>query len=224
MRILVVEDDSLLADAVARAFSQAAHSVDVVATGEAADRVLIGTSYDLVLLDVSLPKMDGLEVLRRLRARRSKVPVILLTVRDTLEDRIVGLDGGADDYVTKPFHLGELEARARAVARRAQGAATSDLVHGALRLDVAGRRLYADDEPVELSMREFALAELLLERIGKVVTRQQIVDKIYGWEEAAASNSIEVFIHRLRRKLEPSGVNIRTVRGMGYLIEKAPRG
>lgn len=220
MRILLVEDDALLADAVSRAFAQAAHAVDVVHSGEAADRALVAGSYDLVLLDIALPGMDGLEVLKRLRARRSTVPVILLTVRDSLEDRIVGLDCGADDYITKPFHLSELEARVRAVVRRTQAGATSDLVHGRLRLDIAGRRLYADDEPLDLSVREFAVAELLLTRAGKVVTKQQIVDKLYGWEEASTSNAVEVFIYRLRKKLEPCGVNIRTIRGMGYLIEK----
>ena len=220
MRILLVEDDPLLADAVSRAFSQNAHAVDVVHTGEAADQALAANTYDLVLLDIALPKMDGLEVLRRLRGRRSTVPVILITVRDSLEDRVDGLDYGADDYITKPFHLSELEARVRAVVRRTQAGSSSELVHGRLRLDIAGRRLYADGEPVELSVREFAVAELLLTRTGKVVTKQQILDKLYGWEEGSSSNAVEVFVYRLRRKLEPSGVTIRTIRGMGYLIEK----
>jgi two-component system OmpR family response regulator len=220
VRILLVEDDALLDDAVARAFGQAAHAVDVVRNGESADRALSTEAYDLVLLDIALPQMDGLEVLRRLRARRSNVPVILLTVRDSLADRILGLDCGADDYITKPFHLSELEARVRAVVRRTQAGSSSDLVHGRLRLDIAGRRLYADDEPLDLSVREFAVAELLLTRTGKVVTKQQILDKLYGWEEASSSNAVEVFIYRLRKKLEPAGVSIRTIRGMGYLIEK----
>lgn len=220
MRILLVEDDALLADAVARAFGQAAHAVDVVRNGESADRALSTEAYDLVLLDIALPQMDGLEVLRRLRARRSNVPVILLTVRDSLADRIIGLDCGADDYITKPFHLSELEARVRAVVRRTQAGSSSDLVHGRLRLDIAGRRLYADEEPLDLSVREFAVAELLLTRTGKVVTKQQILDKLYGWEEVSSSNAVEVFIYRLRKKLEPAGVSIRTIRGMGYLIEK----
>ena len=220
MRILLVEDDSLLADAVARAFTQNAHAVDIVRSGEAADRALAATEYDLVLLDIALPKMDGMEVLRRLRGRRSAVPVILITVRDRLEDRIEGLDCGADDYITKPFQLSELEARVRAVMRRTQGNFGSDVVHGRLRLDIAGRRLFADDEPIDVSAREFAIAELLLTRVGKVVTKQQIFDKLYGWEEATTSNAVEVFVYRLRKKLEPAGVNIRTIRGMGYLIEK----
>ena len=224
MRILLVEDDALLADAVSRAFTQAAHAVDVASSGEAADDALVASSYDLVLLDIALPGLDGLEVLKRLRARRSDVPVILLTVRDSLEDRIVGLDSGADDYITKPFHLAELEARARAVVRRNHAGSTSDLVHGALRLDIAGRRLYCADEPLDLSVREFSVVELLLLRAGKVVTKQQIVDKLYGWEDVSSSNAVEVFVYRLRKKLEPSGVSIRTIRGMGYLIEKVRDG
>jgi two-component system OmpR family response regulator len=224
LRILLVEDDTLIADAVARAFGQAAHAVDVARDGEAADQALAAEAYDLVLLDIALPKIDGLDVLRRLRARRLTVPVILITVRDSLEDRIDGLDCGADDYITKPFHLSELEARARAVVRRTHSGSNSDLVHGRLRLDIAGRRLFADEEPIDLSVREFAVAELLLTRTGKVVTKQQILDKLYGWEEGSSSNAVEVFIYRLRKKLEPFGIDIRTIRGMGYLIEKAREG
>jgi two-component system OmpR family response regulator len=146
--------------------------------------------------------------------------VLVLTVRDTLEDRIAGLDLGADDYLTKPFHLSELEARVRALIRRAHANARSDLVHGPLRLDMAGRRLYCNEQPLDLSVREIAVIELLLLREGRVVTKQQIVDHLYGWEDASTSNAVEVVIYRLRRKLDASGVEIRTVRGMGYLIEK----
>jgi len=221
VRILLVEDDGMLADAIERALTQAAHAVDVVNSGEEADRALIAAEYELVLLDIALPRIDGLEVLRRLRARRSTVPVLIMTVRDAVEDRIAGLDLGADDYITKPFHLSELEARVRALIRRANMGAGSDLVHGRLRLDMAGRRLFCDGQPMELSARELAVVELLLLRAGKVVTKQQIVDNLYGWEEVSSSNAVEVFIYRLRRKLELSGVDIRTIRGMGYLIEKA---
>ncbi|RPI46051.1 MAG: DNA-binding response regulator [Betaproteobacteria bacterium] len=218
--MLVVEDDAMLADAVARALSQSAHAVDVARTGEEADRALGSIAYDLVVLDLGLPKLDGFDVLRRLRARRSTVPVIVLTVRDSVDDRITGLDLGADDYLTKPFHLSELEARVRALIRRANAGASSEIVHGRLRLDMAGRRLYCDSQPVELSARELAVVELLLLKQGRVVTKQQIVDHLYGWEEASTSNAIEVFVYRLRKKLESSGVDIRTVRGMGYMIEK----
>lgn len=220
MRILLVEDDVMLAEAVTRALTQSAHAVDNARTGEEADRALATSHYDLVLLDVGLPQIDGFEVLRRLRARRSTVPVLMLTVNDALEDLVTGLDLGADDYLTKPFRLSELEARVRALIRRAHAGASSELVHGRLRLDMAGRRLYLDDKPMELSLRELAVIELLLLREGKVVTKQQIVDHLYGWEDVSSSNAVEVFIHRLRRKLEGSGVTIATVRGMGYLIEK----
>ncbi|NBQ87767.1 MAG: DNA-binding response regulator [Betaproteobacteria bacterium] len=219
MRILMVEDDEMLADAVTRALSQLAHSVDVARDGESADRALQDNRYDLAILDVGLPGIDGLEVLRRLRRRRSRVPVLVLSARDGVEDRVAGLDLGADDYLTKPFHLFELEARVRALIRRAHSQADAELVHGRLRLDVAGRRMYCDDQPVELTSREFAVAELLLMRVGRVVTKQQIVDHLYGWEEPLSSNAVEVLMHRLRKKLEHSGSDIRTIRGMGYIVE-----
>jgi two-component system OmpR family response regulator len=221
VRILLVEDDEMLADAVARALTQSAHAVDVARDGERADHALATNEYDLVVLDVALPHIDGFEVLRRLRSRRSTVPVLMLTVHDTLQDRVTGLDLGADDYLTKPFHLSELEARVRALIRRANAGASSELIHGRLRLDTVGRRLYCDAQPLELSARELAVIELLLLREGKVVTKQKIVDHLYGWEEASSSNTIEVFVYRLRKKLEASGVDIRTVRGMGYMIERA---
>jgi two-component system OmpR family response regulator len=160
-------------------------------------------------------------VLRRLRNRKSPVPVLILTVRDSVEDQVAALDLGADDYLAKPFELSVLEARVRALIRRAHAGSGPQIVHGDLRLDVAGRRLFHRDEPVELSAREFAVAEVLLMREGRVVTKQQIADHLYGWEEGARSNAVEVFVYRLRRKLEPCGVELRTVRGMGYLIEKA---
>jgi two-component system OmpR family response regulator len=221
VRILLVEDDAMLAEAIARALTQSVHTVDIARTGEEADRALLDGQYDLVLLDVGLPKIDGFEVLKRLRQRRSVVPVLVMTVRESLEERVAGLDLGADDYLTKPFHLSELEARVRALIRRAHGSASSELVHGPLRLDMAGRRLYCNGHPLDLSARETAVIELLLLKEGKVVTKQQIVDHLYGWDDASGSNLIEVFVYRLRRKLEDSGVIIRTVRGMGYLIEKA---
>jgi two-component system OmpR family response regulator len=220
MRILLVEDDLMLAEAIERALTQSAHVVDCARTGEQAYSALATNEYDLVLLDIGLPQIDGFEVLRRVRQRRCSVPVLMLTVRDAPEDRVAGLDLGADDYLTKPFHLPELEARVRALIRRAHSSGNADLTHGPLRLDMAGRRLYCNGQPLELSAREIAVIELLLLREGKVVTKQQIVDHLYGWDDVSNSNAIEVFVYRLRRKLEVSGVGIRTVRGMGYLIEK----
>ena len=221
MRILLVEDDALLADAVSRALTQSAHVVDLAPTGTAADAAIRANDYGLVILDVNLPGMDGLEVLRRLRGRGLKVPVLMVTVRDAVEDRVKGLDLGADDYIAKPFHLFELEARVRALIRRSHSHASSSIVHGRVTLDTEGRRLFCDGEPLELTSREFAVLELLLLRAGRVVTKQQILDNLYGWDDASSSNTVEVFIHRLRRKLEATGMDIRTVRGMGYLIDNA---
>jgi two-component system OmpR family response regulator len=220
LRILLVEDDRMLSEAIARALTQSGHIVDVSYDGEEADRALATFEYGLVLLDAGLPSLDGFEVLKRLRARRNTVPVLVMTARESLEDRVTGLDLGADDYLPKPFQLPELEARVRALIRRSHTSASSILVHGRLRLDTAGRRLYCDDRPIDLSVRELAVIELLMLKEGKVVTKQQIVDHLYGWEEGATSNAVEVFIYRLRRKLESSGVDIRTLRGMGYVIEK----
>ena len=220
MRILLVEDDEMLAQAVTRALRQSAHTVQRAASGADADEILAANEFDLVLRDLGLPHLDGFEVLKRLRARRNRVPVLVLTVRDSLDDRVAGLDLGADDYLTKPFELAELEARVRALIRRANAAASSEIVHGPLRFDTAGRRLYCEGRPVDLSARELSVIELLLLREGRVVTKQQIADHLYGWDETASSNSVEVFVYRLRRKLEGCGVDIRTVRGMGYLIER----
>ena len=220
MRILVVEDDTLLADALTRCLTQAAYAVDLARDGATANEILTAHNYDLVVLDVGLPKMDGFEVLRQLRARRAQMPVLLLTARDTLEDRVFGLDLGADDYLTKPFDLPEFEARARALIRRGHYGASAELVHGSLRFDTAGRRLYYGEESVELTARELALAELLLLRTGRVVSKEQMVDHLYGWGDEVGSNAIEVYVHRLRKKLEFADFNVRTVRGMGYLLDK----
>ena len=220
MRILVVEDDSVLAAALTRALNQSAYAVDLVADGEAANDALATTAYDLVVLDIALPKVDGLAVLRRLRDRRLQTPVLILTARDTLDDRVLGLDSGADDYMTKPFDLPEFEARVRALIRRGHSTPGASLVHGCLRLDVAARRLFHDDEPIEMSARELALTELFLARQGRVVSKEQMIDHLFGFGDDVGSNAIEVYVHRVRRKLEPLGIEIRTVRGMGYLLDR----
>jgi two-component system OmpR family response regulator len=221
MRILLVEDDAILADAVYRALTQSAHMVELARNGDEAEAALRSSAHDLVILDVNIPGPDGLEVLRRLRSRGERVPVLMITVRDAVEDRVKGLDLGADDYLAKPFHLFELEARVRALIRRSNSHASANIVHGRVRLDTEGRRVFCDGNPVDLTSRELAVLELLLLRAGRVVTKQQIVDTLYGWEEGSSSNTVEVFIHRLRRKLEATGMNIRTVRGMGYLVDNA---
>lgn len=221
MRILVVEDDTVLAAALTRALGQAAHSVDLVDNGEDADRALKRDSYDLVVLDIALPRMDGFAVLRQLRERGSQVPVLILTARDALDDRVAGLDLGADDYMPKPFDLAEFEARVRALLRRSNYGAGGSLSHGLLRLDAAARRLFHRERPVDVSARELAVIELLLSRQGRVVSKEQMIDCLFGWGEDVGSNAIEVYVHRVRRKLEPFGIEIRTVRGMGYLLDKA---
>lgn len=221
VRILLVEDDAILSTALTRALVQAAHAVDVAESGEDARDAMKNEVYDLIVLDIGLPVVDGFELLRELRAHGSRVPVLILTARDLLEDRLKGLDLGADDYLTKPFDLLEFEARARALIRRSHARASTSLQHGRLRLDTVGRRLYCGDQPLELSVRELAMIELLMLREGKVVTKEQMVDHLYGWNEEVGSNAIEVYVHRLRKKLEPVGANIRTVRGMGYLLDRA---
>ena len=220
MRVLVVEDDSVLAAALVRALTQAAYAVDLAGDGEAAQTALAAAAYGLVVLDLALPNVDGLAVLRRLRERRSTVPVLVLTARDTLEERVEGLDAGADDYMTKPFDLPEFEARVRALIRRGQLNAGVELTHGRLRLDTAARRLFHDNVAVDMSAREFALTEILLARQGRVVSKEQMIDQMFGFGDEVGANAIEVCMHRVRRKLEPLGIEIRTVRGMGYLLDR----
>jgi two-component system OmpR family response regulator len=220
MRILLVEDDRVLADALSRALVQSAHAVDVVTTGEDADHALALGRYDLAILDIGLPGLSGLDVLKRLRGRKSTMPVLMLTAFDTLADRVRGLDLGADDYLAKPFDLPELEARVRALLRRSTQS-TPDLQHGSLRFDTVGRRVFHEKRPLDLSPRELALLELLLMRAGRVVSKEQMVNHLYGWGDEVGDNAIEVNVYRLRKKLEPLGCEIRTVRGMGYLIDSS---
>jgi len=219
MRVLLSEDDEILADGIAKALRQAGFAVDHVGTGEDADQALQLNNFDLLILDLGLPKIDGLEVLRRLRARKQVLPVLILTARDRLEDRVMGLDFGADDYLTKPFDLPELEARVRALLRRGRVAADVEVVYGALRFDTVGRRVTVHDQQLELSARELAVLEILLQRGGKVVSKEQLIEHMYGWDEEVSHNAMEVNVHRLRKKLESVGINIRTIRGLGYLLE-----
>jgi two-component system OmpR family response regulator len=223
MRLLIVEDDRLLADGLARSLHQAGFATDTANDGAAADHMLISQAYDLVILDLGLPKFDGLEVLRRLRRRSgssASVPVLILTARDALEDRVKGLDHGADDYLTKPFELPELEARVRAMVRRGRFGSSARLAHGRLIFDTVDRQAMIGDLPLELSARELSVLESLLLRVGRVVSKEQIADQLTGWGDEVGSNAIEVYVHRLRKKLEPAEVRIRTVRGLGYMLEK----
>lgn len=223
MRILIAEDDRIIADGLGRSLRQAGYAVDWVANGADADSALTTGIYDLVILDLGLPKVPGLDVLRRLRARKSKVPVLVLTALDGTSDRVKGLDLGADDYMAKPFELPELEARVRALTRRSTG--TSPVIeYGALVFDQNDRCALVNGVLLDLSARELGLLEILMLRAGRLVSKDQLVDHLCGWGEEVSHNAIEVYMHRLRKKLENSGVTIATVRGLGYCFEKSGKG
>ena len=220
MRILIAEDDPVLADGLTRSLRSGEYAVDCVTDGMAADHALSAQTYDLVILDLGLPRIDGFEVIKRLRRRSPTPPVLILTARDALQDRVRGLDLGADDYMTKPFELAELEARVRALIRRGMSGGNCLILNGKLHLDTTGRRVTVDDQPLDLSARELGVLEVLMMRSGRVVSKDQLAEKLYGWSEDVGANAIEVCVHRLRKKIEPSGVVIRTIRGLGYLMEK----
>ena len=221
MRILIAEDDGLIADGLSRSLRQNGYAVDWAANGLEADTALLTASYDLLILDLGLPKLPGLEVLKRLRARHSTVPVLILTALDGTGDRVKGLDLGADDYMAKPFELAELEARVRALTRRSAGTMPS-IQCGPLTFDQVGRVAHIHNQPLELSAREIGLLEVLLSRMGRLVSKDQLVDHLCGWGEEVSHNAIEVYVHRLRKKLEAGGVKIATVRGLGYCLERPP--
>jgi len=220
MRILIAEDDAVLADGLSRSLRTGGYAVDVVACGAAADAALSAQPFDLLILDIGLPRLSGLEVLKRLRGRNSTVPVLILTAADSVEQRVKGLDLGADDYMAKPFALSELEARARALTRRATGSAQTLLRHGRLTFDQVGHVAHLDGQALELSARELSLLEVLLQRPGRVVSKEQLVDHLCSWGEEVSTNAIEVYVHRLRKKIEAAGVHIITVRGLGYYLER----
>lgn len=222
MRILIAEDDAIIADGLARSLRQGGYAVDWAPNGLEADTALLTVTYDLLILDLGLPKMPGLEVLKRLRSRSSQVPVLILTALDGTGDRVKGLDLGADDYMVKPFELAELEARVRALTRRSAGT-TPTIQCGLLSYDQVGRVAQIQGATLDLSAREIGLLEILLTRMGRLVSKDQLVDHLCGWGEEVSHNAIEVYVHRLRKKLEPGGVRIATVRGLGYCLER-PQG
>lgn len=216
MRVLIVEDDPMIGRALASGLAQSGHAADWVRDGEVAEAALSRGGYDFALLDLRLPRKDGIEVLKALRRQRIEVPVIVISARDSLTDRIAGLDCGADDYLVKPFDLDEVLARMRAVVRRHAGRGSPKVAYGALSLDPVDRSVRFRGEPVSLSAREYAVLEALARNPGALVPRDKLVDSVYGWGEEVESNAIEVYLHHLRRKLSPE--LILNVRGVGYRL------
>ncbi len=218
MRVLLVEDDRMIADGLQTALRQDGYAVDGVSDGRSAAEALRTSRFDLVLLDLGLPQRDGIEVLRELRGRGDSTPVIIVTARDDVQNRVAGLDAGADDYIIKPFDLDEVGARMRSVLRRAAGRGDPCIEHRGISLNPVTHTVERDGVPVVLSAHEFSVLEALLQRPGAVLSRAQLEDRLYGWSEQVESNAVEVYIHGLRRKL--GGDAIRTLRGVGYFIPK----
>jgi two-component system OmpR family response regulator len=220
MRLLLVEDDQTIADGLMRAMSKTGFAVDHVNNGGDADTTLSMQTYDVIVLDLGLPKLSGLEVLKRLRQRGNTTPVMILTAADRVEDRVKGLDLGADDYMIKPFALTELEARIRVLTRRTGGHTSAQITHGQLTYDTVGRVVYIREKMIDLSARELGLLEILLQRMGRLVSKEQLVEHLCEWGEEVSTNAIEVYMHRLRKKIEGSGVKVSTIRGLGYCLDK----
>ncbi|HYH41678.1 MAG TPA: response regulator [Burkholderiales bacterium] len=219
MRVLIAEDDEVLADGLERYLQQAGYVTERVGSGAHADSLLATGEFDLVILDIGLPGIDGFEVLRRLRARRGEIAVLILTARDAVEDRVRGLDLGADDYLVKPFALLELEARLRAIVRRGQPMDNAHVSYGALTLDLDAKRAWLKGEPIRLTAREWRILEFLILRAGKMVSKDQIVAALSAANDEVSYSAIEVHISHLRQKIEAAGVRIRSIRGFGYYLE-----
>ncbi|ESS69427.1 transcriptional regulatory protein QseB [Methyloglobulus morosus KoM1] len=217
MRLLLVEDDEILGDGLSAGLKMEGYAVDWLTNGKLADEALKMSCYELVVLDLNLPDMDGLSILRALRARKDETPVLVLTAKDTVPDRVEGLDSGADDFVIKPFELDEVCARLRALARRNEGRGTPTIEYKGLILDPASHQVTFNGEKVELSQKEFEILSFLMGNIGRVVSRARLEESLYSWNSDIESNTVEVHIHYLRKKLD-SGI-IRTVRGVGYIID-----
>lgn len=218
MRILLVEDDAMLGETLQSALEPQGYTVDWLTDGQQALHAISDQHFDLVILDLGLPRLDGMTVLQSVRNKGIQTPVLILTARDTIADRVKGLDTGADDYLLKPFDLAELNARLRALTRRAHGRANSQIVYGSLSLDPQSQQVFYQQQEVSLHRREFMVLHQLLEHVGKVVTRQQLEQSLYGWGEDIESNALEVHIHHLRKKLYPE--LIKTIRGVGYIIQE----
>lgn len=220
MRILITEDDAVLAEALQFSLSQSGYAVDWVSNGAAADEALKDDVFGLVILDLGLPKLDGFEVLRRLRRRNTSLPVLILSGREQAEEKVLGLDLGADDYLVKPFSLNELQARVRALLRRGQqGASAPVLLYGSLGFDTVSRTASINGRALPLSTHETGLLEALLSRFGRVVSKEKLVEQLYSYDREVSQNAIEVYVHRLRKKLAGAGVTVRTQYGQGYLLD-----
>ena len=219
MRILITEDDQALSEALSFALEQAGYAVDRVANGAAADVALKSDVFGLVILDLGLPKLDGFEVLRRLRRRNTLLPVLILSGRERPEEKVTGLDLGADDYLVKPFSLNELLARVRALLRRGRNAAVPTLTYGGLSFDTVGRTAAVEGRALPLSLQETGVLEALLNRFGRVVSKEQLVEQLYSYDKEVSQNAIEVYVHRVRKKLTGAGVSVRTLYGRGYLLD-----
>ncbi len=219
MRILITEDDAALAEALQFSLTQASYAVDWVGDGVAADEALKHGGFGLLILDLGLPKLDGLEVLRRLRRRNDALPVLILSGREEPEEKVAGLDLGADDYLVKPFSLSELQARVRALLRRGHGAATPILAYRELSFDPVGRTATISGHPLSLSTHELSVLEVLLRRFGRVVSKEQLVEQIYTYDQEVSHNAIEVYVHRLRKKIGNTGLMVRTLYGRGYALD-----
>lgn len=217
MRLLLVEDDPLIGDGIRAGLGQEDYSVDWFSDARSAEMALQSECYDLMVLDIGLPDKSGLEILNRLRRRGENLPVLILTARDAVSDRVAGLDSGADDYMVKPFDLDELSARLRALLRRSSGRASSEIRHGDIVLDPAAHSVSQAGQAIDISPREYAVLHLLLENVGKVMSRSRLEEGLYSWGGEVESNAIEVYIHHLRKKLGPE--LIRTIRGVGYIID-----
>ena len=218
MRLLLVEDDRLLGEGIEMGLKQQAYTVDWLQDGEAAVLAMQHEDYDAVVLDIGLPRKNGIEVLKEVRRKGSMAPVLILTALDAIEDRVAGLDAGADDYLTKPFDLNELYARIRALIRRSAGRAEAKIIHGDLELDPASHQVNFSGKPVDLSRREYTVLLELMENRGRVLSRRQLEQGLYGLGEEVESNAVEVHVHHIRKKIDSK--LIRTVRGVGYIIEK----
>jgi len=220
LRILITEDDAALAEALQFSLAQSGYAVDWVANGAAADDVLKDDVFGLLILDLGLPRLDGFEVLRRLRRRNASLPVLILSGREKPEEKVLGLDLGADDYLVKPFSLNELQARVRALLRRGQqGGVTPMILYGGLGFDTVARSASINGRALPLSAHETGVLEVLLHRFGRVVSKEKLVEQLYSYDKEVSHNAIEVYVHRLRKKISGAGITVRTLYGQGYLLD-----